>query len=159
MHVIVTLECDVRFSIAHVPWGTLALVPVRGGNENMEREFSVKLANRPGELARMTEALRKDGVNIRTISTEPHAEVVRIVTADPEKSRESLRRAGMEFSERNLLVAKLQDKPGELARVSGALAREGVNIDAAYMLDKDSKYVHVAFAVSDENKAKNILKL
>jgi len=159
MHVIVTPKCDDRFSIAHVPWGTLALVPVKGGNEKMEREFSVKLANRPGELARMTDALHKDGVNIRTISTEPHAEVVRIVTADPDKSRASLRRAGLEFSERNLLVAKLKDEPGELARISGALAREGVNIDAAYLLDKDSKHVHVAFAVSDEDKAKNILKL
>ena len=154
-----TPDCDDCFSIAHVPWGTLALVSVKGGNEKMEREFSVKLANRPGELARMTEALHKDGVNIRTISTEPHAEVVRIVTADPDKSRESLRRAGLEFSERNLLVAKLKDEPGELARISGALAKEGVNIDAAYLLDKDSKHVHVAFAVSDEDKAKNILKL
>ena len=142
-----------------MPWETLALVSVKGGNEKMEREFSVKLANRPGELARMTDALHKDGVNIRTISTEPHAEVVRIVTADPDKGRESLRRAGLEFSERNLLVAKLKDEPGELARISGALAREGVNIDAAYMLDRDSKHVHVAFAVSDEDKAKNILKL
>jgi len=159
LHVIVTLEYDGRFSIAHVPWETLALVPVRGGNEKMEREFSVKLPNRPGELARVTDALHKDGVNIRTISTEPHAEVVRIVTADPDKSRESLRRAGLEFSERNLLVVKLKDEPGELARISGALAKEGVNIDAAYMLDKDSKHVHVAFAVSDEDKAKNILKL
>jgi hypothetical protein len=125
----------------------------------MEREFSVKLANKPGELARVTEALHKEGINVRTISTEPHAEVVRIVTADPDKSRESLRRAGMEFSERNLLVAKLEDKPGELARISRELAREGVNIDAAYMLDKDSKHVHIALAVSDEDKAKNILKL
>ena len=159
LHVIVTLEHDARFSIAHAPGETLAIVPVRGGNEKMEREFSVKLANKPGELARMTDALHKDGVNIRTISTEPHAQVVRLVTADPDKSRESLRRAGMEFSERNLLVAKLKDEPGELARISGALAREGVNIDAAYMLDRDSSHVHVAFAVSDENKAKNILKL
>ncbi len=154
-----TLEYDVRFSIAHVPREAFAIVLVRGGNEKMEREFSVKLANKPGELARVTDALHKDGVNIRTISTEPHAEVVRIVTADPVKSRESLQRAGMVFSERNLLVAKLKDEPGELARVSSALAKEGVNIDAAYMLDKDSKHVHVAFAVSDENKAKNILKL
>lgn len=125
----------------------------------MEREFSVKLKNRSGELARVTEVLEKDGVNIRTISTEPHAGVVRIVTADPEKSRQSLGRAGMEFSERNLLVAKLEDRPGELARVSRALAKEGINIDAAYMLDKDSRHVHVALAVSDEDKARNILKL
>ncbi len=125
----------------------------------MEREFSVKLQNRSGELARVTEALQKDGVNIRTISTEPHAGVVRIVTSDPEKSRQSLKRSGLEFSERNLLVAKLEDRPGELARVSRALAKEGINIDAAYMLDKDSKHVHVALAVSDEDKARNILKL
>ncbi len=125
----------------------------------MEKEFSVKLSDRSGELARMTEVLHKDGVNIRAISTEPKAEVVRIVTSDPEKARKSLSRSKMQFSERNLLVAKLEDRPGELARISGALAKEGVNIDAAYMLDKDSKHVHVALAVSDENKARNVLKL
>ena len=125
----------------------------------MEREFSVKLENKSGELARVTEVLEKDGVNIRSISTEPHAAVVRLVTTDPEKTRQSLSQSNMQFSERNLLVAKLEDKPGELARVSRALAKEGINIDAAYMLDKDSKHVHVALAVSDENKARNILKL
>jgi len=125
----------------------------------MEKEFSVKLPNRPGELARLTEKLRDARVNIRTMSTEPRAEIVRLVTADPEKTKEALREAGMEFSERNVLVAKLEDKPGELARITGVLAREGINIDAAYMLDKDSKHVHVALAVSDEEKARNILKL
>jgi hypothetical protein len=125
----------------------------------MEREFSVKLANKSGELARVTEVLQKGGVNIRSISTEPHAEVVRLVTSDPEKTRQSLSQSNMQFSERNLLVAKLEDRPGELARVSSALAKEGINIDAAYMLDKDSKHVHVALAVSDENKARSILKL
>jgi hypothetical protein len=125
----------------------------------MEREFSVKLANKPGELARLTEALQKDGINVRTISTEPKAEVVRLVTADPDKTKQCLGRANMEFSERNLLVAKLDDKPGELARISRTLAKEGINIDAAYMLGKEGKRVQVALAVSDENKAKNILKL
>lgn len=136
-----------------------ALVLVNMEESNMEKEFSVKLENRSGELARMTEILQKDGVNIRAISTEQKAEVVRIVTSDPEKARMSLSQSKMQFSERNLLVAKLEDRPGELARISGALAKEGVNIDAAYMLDKDPKHVHVALAVSDENKARNVLKL
>ncbi|MDH3364688.1 MAG: ACT domain-containing protein [Thermoplasmata archaeon] len=125
----------------------------------MEKEFSVKLANKPGELARVADVLLKDGVNIRSIATEPSAEVVRIVTSDSEKSKQSLSQSGMQFSERNLLVAKLEDKPGELARISAALAREGVNIDAAYMLDKNATHVHIALAVSDENKAASILKL
>ena len=124
----------------------------------MEKEFSVKLANKPGELARVAEVLQKDGVNIRSIATEPNAEVVRIVTSDPEKSRRSFNQSNMQFSERNLLVAKLEDKPGELARISAELAKEGINIDAAYMLDKDANRVHVALAVSDEDKAKTILK-
>ncbi|UCE91102.1 MAG: ACT domain-containing protein [Methanobacteriota archaeon] len=125
----------------------------------MEKEFSVKLANKSGELARVTEILQKDGVNIRSVSTEPQAETVRMVTSDPEKTRKSLAESGVQFSERNLLVAKLQDMPGELARISGALAKEGVNIDSAYMLDKDSEHVHIALSVSDEDKARNILKL
>ena len=125
----------------------------------MEMEFSVKLANKSGELERVTEVLQKEGVNIRSISTEPKAEVVRLVTSDPEKTRKGLSQSNMQFSERNLLVAKLEDKPGELARISSALAKEGINIDAAYMLDKNSTHVHVALAVSDENKARNVLKL
>jgi len=125
----------------------------------MEKEFSVKLANKSGELARVTEILQKDGINIRSISTEPQAEIIRLVTSDPEKTSESLRRSNIQFSERNLLVAKLEDKPGELARISRELAKEGINIDAAYMLDKDSRQVHVALVVSDENKARTILKL
>ena len=125
----------------------------------MEKEFSVKLPNRPGELARLTEALHRDGINIRTVSTEPKAELVRLVTSEPEKTEKCLSSAKMEFSERNLLVAKLEDKPGELARITRELANAGVNIDASYMLDKDSQHVHVALAVSDEQKAKNVLKL
>jgi len=125
----------------------------------MEREFSVKLPNRPGEMSRLTDALKDRGVNIRTISTEPSAEMVRLVTSDADRSREALKKANMEFSERNLLVAKLQDRPGELARIASELAKEGVNIDAAYMLDKESGHVHLALAVSDETKAKNVLKL
>ena len=125
----------------------------------MEKEFSVKLANKPGELARVAEALQKDGVNLRTIAIEHYAKVVRVITSDPEKARQNLTESNMMFSERTLLVAKLKDGPGELARFSRALAEEGVNIDSAYMIDKDSTYVHMALAVSDENKAMKILKL
>lgn len=125
----------------------------------MEREFSVRLDNRPGELARMTQELSKDGVNIRAISTEPGAGIVRMVSSDEARCRECLQRMSLEFSERNLLVAQVEDRPGELARISAKLSGEGVNIDGAYLLDKDAKRVHIALAVSDEDKARNILKL
>ena len=125
----------------------------------MEREFSVKLEDSPGELARVTDVLQKDGVNLRTIAIEHYAKVVRVITSDPEKARQNLTESDMMFSERDLLVAKLKNGPGELARVSRALAEEGVNIDSAYMIDKDSTYVHMALAVSDETKARKILKL
>ena len=125
----------------------------------MEREFSVRLPNKPGELARLTEKLRDAEVNIKTISTEPKAEVVRLIADNPDKARETLNSANMQFSERNVLVTKLEDKPGELARISSLLAKENVNIDAAYMLGKEGRHVHVALVVSDEEKAKNILKL
>ncbi|UCE91447.1 MAG: ACT domain-containing protein [Methanobacteriota archaeon] len=125
----------------------------------MEREFSVKLENRPGELARMTEALSKEGVNIRAISTEPHAGLIRMVASDETKCRQCLQRMSIEFSERNLLVARVEDRPGELARISSMLSKEGVNIDGAYLLDKDSGIAQIALAVSDEDKAKNTLKL
>ena len=93
----------------------------------MEREFSVKLENRPGELARMTQELSKDGVNIRAISTDPGASIVRVVASDESRCRQCLQRLNAEFSERNLLVARVEDKPGELARISARLSEEGVS--------------------------------
>jgi len=125
----------------------------------MEREFSVKLDDIPGELARVTDALQKDGVDLRTITIEHYAKVVRVVTTDSEKARQSLTQSNMMFSERSLLIAKLKDGPGELARLARILAKEGVNIDSAYMVDKDSTSVHMALAVSDEEKARKVLKL
>lgn len=125
----------------------------------MEREFSVKIEDNPGELARVTDIMQKDGVNLRTIAIEHYAKVVRVITSDPKRARQNLTESNMMFSERDLLVAKLKDGPGELTRVSRALAEEGVNIDSAYMIDKDSTYVHMALAVSDEIKARKILKL
>jgi hypothetical protein len=125
----------------------------------MEKEFSVKLPNRPGELARVSQALEKGGVNIRTLSTEASGGIVRLVSSDETKCRHCLKQLGVEFSERNLLVARMEDRPGELARISAALSKEGVNIDGAYMLGRDAKSVEVALAVSDENKARNVLKL
>ncbi len=122
----------------------------------MEREFSVRLHDKPGGLARVSKVLREDGVNIRGIAVQPRADAVSIVTSNPEKTRRSLNRSNMKFSERNVLVAKLVDKPGELARFSEVLARDGINIDSAYMLDRDKTYVHLALGV-DERKIRKTL--
>src|SRR4030065_57095 len=80
----------------------------------MEREFSVKLEDSPGELARVTDVLQKDGVNLRTIAIEHYAKVVRVITSDPEKARQNLTESNMMFSEGNLLVTKLKDGPAGL---------------------------------------------
>ena len=69
----------------------------------MEREFSVKLENRPGELARMTQELSKDGVNIRAISTDPGASIVRVVASDESRCRQCLQRLNAEFRYRHYI--------------------------------------------------------
>ena len=124
----------------------------------MEMEFSVKPSDRSGEPARMTEVMQKDDVNIRAASTEFKAEVANIVTSDVGDASKTLGQSNMQFSEGSLLVANFEDRSGELTRVSAVLAKEGVNMDAAYMTGMDPKYLRVAPSVSDEDKARNVPK-
>lgn len=62
---------------------------MKGGKENGEG-IQREAGEEARRMARMAEALKKDGMNVRSIATGPKAEVVRIVTSDPEKSRKSL---------------------------------------------------------------------
>jgi hypothetical protein len=126
------------------------------GMEKDMKEFSVKPSDSRSQ--HVTEVMQKDDVSIRAASTEFKAEVASIVTSDVGDASKTLGPSNMQFSEGSLLVAKFEDRSGELARVSAALAKEGVNMDAAYMTGMDPKYLQIALSVSDEDKARNVPK-
>ncbi len=125
------------------------------------QEFKVFVQDKPGELARVTEALAINAVNIRAISSEAalNQPFFRIVTNDVASTRKALGNAGLRYTEEEILVADLIDRPGELAKIAGRLARAGVNINSVYMLGSRNGKTQVAMTVNNKDKARSLLQM
>ncbi len=124
------------------------------------KEFRVFVADRPGELARVTEALSTAAVNIRAIASESKkdAAFLRIVTQDVATTEKALTNAGMKYELNEILNLELLDRPGELAKVSRRLARASIDVHSIYILGSKNGRTEIALVVDDMEKAKIALK-
>src|SRR5881394_4577790 len=98
-------------------------------------QLAVFLANRPGALARVCEALAKAGVNIHALATSDTVDhtVVRMVVSDPTKALMLLGEAGVLALETEVLMIETANEPGMLAQIAERLADADVNIEYVYL--------------------------
>ena len=120
------------------------------------KEFKVFVTNKPGELARVTEALANHAVNIRALASEAANErsFLRVVTSDSATAEKALRGAGLLYELHETLDLELLDRPGELAKVARRLARQGVNVESIYILGSKNGKTMIAITVPDMEKAR-----
>lgn len=121
------------------------------------REFKVTMEDRPGSLAKLTEALGKGGVNIEGIAAIPSGGKgdIRVVMGNAAGARQALQGAGITVEgEREVLVVDLPHRPGELAKVARKLADAGVNIDSVYSMGDRGGNRQVVLGVDDLEKAR-----
>ncbi len=124
------------------------------------REFRVSVLNEPGQLALVSAALSQKLVNIRTVAGFGAAgPVVTFITDHEERAREALDELGLRYEEAEVLSVTLSDQPGELARISRALADAHLNIDSIYVLATRQGQTDIALTVSDPGKARQVLGL
>jgi hypothetical protein len=118
------------------------------------------MTHRPGELARVANALSRTGVNIKSVAalTLGNQGLVRFIADDIEAARSALNQANIPFEEHELVTTLLENKAGELADVAGKLANANVNMLAAYVVGLDGDLVELALAVDDPKKAKKALE-
>ena len=114
-------------------------------------EFSVRLANRPGQLAKLTRLLADAAIAIEAFAAvadngESH---VRFVVDSPHKARRVLMGADLEFDERDVLDTFLPRGSGSLAHMAEGLAAAGVNVDSLYLLHSNAEGFHIAMTVDD----------
>ena len=118
----------------------------------MATDLTLMLEDRPGELAMVGETLGRAGVNIEGFSatTGGGRGEVHIMVEDAAAARRALEGAGVSVAaEREMVVARVEPRPGELGRVARALADAGVNIELAYPAENG-----LAFGGDDPAKAR-----
>ena len=121
--------------------------------------FIVTLNNRPGELARVTEAIATKGIDITTLAgvTCGGDGAIALLTNDEAATRRALADAKCDVRELELVSASIPNRPGELAKVVRRLADAGVNIEAALPVGMTGGNVTVAFGTSDAARARSAI--
>ena len=124
-------------------------------------QLAVFLANRPGALARVCEALGNAGVNIQALATSDTVDhtVVRMVVSDPTKALMLLGEAGVLALETDVLTIETASEPGVLAKIAERLAEAQVNIEYAYLAaDRGAEKGLIILRPSDVEKARRVLQ-
>ncbi len=124
------------------------------------KQFNVFVEDKIGELARVTEALAQNAINIRGLATDklgPRA-AVRVITDDEASTRKALSKMGLAFEEADVLVVDLIDRPGEIAKVARKAAKAGVNINSVFLIGKKDTPAALALVTDDSKKAEKLLR-
>jgi hypothetical protein len=124
-------------------------------------QLAVFLANRPGALARVCDALAKAEINIHALATSDTVDhtVLRMVVSDPTKALMLLGEAGVLALETEVLMIETVSEPGVLAKIAERLANAEVNIEYAYLAGgRGVEKGLIVLRPSDVEKAQNVLR-
>ena len=118
-------------------------------------QISVFLESRPGHLNRVLGLFEKQGISVRGYSASDTGDfgIVRFIVDDPDRALSTLEAAGAAASKTEVLCAKLEDKPGALARLIGIMAACDINIIYSYSLIA----TYIALSVKDVAAAERLL--
>ena len=115
----------------------------------------VKLDNRPGALDHLTRVLRDRKINIDSMSLESVGSTgfARILTSKNREAIDALRQGRLDVHDTQLLLMRIENRPGELNRLTSELAAAGINIEAV-LTTIDGR---VALRTNDNETASRIL--
>lgn len=115
--------------------------------------------DRVGLLADISYLLGKAKINIELISVDVVGgkAVIILTLGDAEKAKDVLKKSGYRVTEANAILIKLEDKPGELSKVTSALAEKKVNIESVHMVSRGEGMSVLALVVDKPKKAQKIL--
>lgn len=123
-------------------------------------ELTVVAKDRIGLLADIGEILGKKGINIESVSVEASGKtaMVHLDLGYAAEGRKLLTDSGFRVVDRDKLLLRLKDQPGELAKVSRTLADGRISIKNVYILDAERKQKILAVDTSDNQKARKLLR-
>ncbi|MBN1170161.1 ACT domain-containing protein [Candidatus Micrarchaeota archaeon] len=126
------------------------------------KEITIISSDDVGALARVAEALGSTGVNIEAISAYGIGDkaIFRLITADVATTMKSLSKLpNLQVQEADVIIFKMINRPGELAKITRKLANRGINLESLYIVSRKQDFTEIAIkpAKEDLEKTKEIL--
>lgn len=124
------------------------------------KQLTLVVDDKIGLLADISYLMGRSKINIEAISLGVIGgkAVINMTVKDPEKAVMLLQANGYRCLESDMLVVKLANTPGELAKLSRLLAEEGVNIENVTVLTQDGGFSLYAVKVDKTARAEKALK-
>ena len=123
-------------------------------------QLTVYIDNRKGTLSALATFLGKHGINIYGMTladTEGHG-YARLIVDDTEKARQLVEDSGELVAAREVLLIRVANEPGELARMLEALAQRNLNIEYGYSSGGPADEKGLVLVPSDVDAALEALK-
>ena len=123
------------------------------------KEFALTLDDRPGTLAKVTDAIAKAGINIEGYCAVPSGKegkgTFRVVTKDPASTKKALEAAGFKVQEeRDVAVIDVEDRPGVVAQIFRRIAQNELNVGPTYSITQN----RIAISADDFSKLRETLQ-
>ncbi len=119
-------------------------------------QLSVFLDNTAGRLAEVTRILGGQDINIRGFSVADTADfgILRLIVNKEAEAVAALRDAKFTVHEGPVILARVPDVPGGLARALAGFAQHGLNVEYAYAIVQSI----IAFGVENVTASEAILR-
>lgn len=124
------------------------------------KELNIQVENKPGTLAKLSNALAARKVNIVAFqsSTAERRSQVHLVVDNVAAAKSVLDAEGLTYSENDVAQVTLPNRPGELARVAGRLGEANININYAYAGNEPNTNAPLLFfGVAEVGRAAQLL--
>ena len=125
------------------------------------KQFSIFMPNTPGALSRLAALFSDNRINILGIASEVRDDsgLVRIALGADADISSLLSQAGFSSVETNILSVEVDDQPGQLLRVTAALADGKINITTVYGTSvSGAKTARILINAQNTDKALSILE-
>jgi len=124
------------------------------------KTITVVEKDKVGLLDDITSILSKAKINIDSVNVDLVAgrALITLGLSEPVKGKKILESAGYNFEPTNALLIRLQDRPGELNKITTLLAKDGINIERLFMISKDEGIVLFSIKVDKPKQAEVLLK-
>lgn len=125
------------------------------------QRITIVSRNRPGVLAEVTHLLAGKGISIESIIAHTYGTdgVLQIGVGGEnlDKALSALTASGYQAVTEEVLLARIEDRPGALAELSQRLRDADLDVRGLNMVQRDSGFAVVAIASSDNTRARTVL--
>ena len=124
------------------------------------KQITIVTDDKVGVLADVSYILGKAKINIEALSVEVHGgkAMINISVKDEKKAIRLLTANSYKVLESEIIIVKVKDEPGELARISKLLHDGGVSVESLYLLARGEGFSLDAIQADKPRKAKEILR-